>query len=103
MTSQWAFDEHNPGASGFFTQKNQDTFTVQIRAFSEILNQIPEKVSLAKIDIEGSEYDLLDSTPEPLWQKIDMISIELHENTPGKISPADFLDHMRKIGFKIER
>jgi FkbM family methyltransferase len=103
MTSQWAFDEENPGASGLFT-RSQKTFPVQIRAFSEILAAQPGKISLAKIDIEGSEYDLIDSTPGTLWDKIEMISIELHDNVGGKMIPPDnFLEPMRRFGFKIEK
>jgi FkbM family methyltransferase len=101
-TSEWGFDEYNPGGSGFYT-KSQKKFPVQIRAFSEILAAQPGNISLAKIDIEGSEYDLLAATPEKLWDKIEMIAIELHYDIAGKISPSEFLDRMHKLGFEAEQ
>jgi len=100
-TTEWCFDEANPGASGLFATGGQK-FQVQITAFSEVLSALPGPVALAKIDIEGAEFELLSATPAEVWQKIGAISLELHTDPEGKFSQNEFLDRMKRYGFKAE-
>jgi FkbM family methyltransferase len=101
-TAEWLFDDQNPGGSGLFG-KDGVKYQVQIRAFAEVLGSITGEIALAKIDIEGAEYDLLESTPTELWKRIQSVSLELHDNPEGKTSRADFLKRMSGLGFKIEQ
>jgi FkbM family methyltransferase len=96
---EWFFDELNPGGSGLFATAGQK-FTVQMRAFTEVLP--PGPVALAKIDIEGAEFELLEHTPVELWQRIGALSLELHDDPRGKMTQPAFLDRMKSFGFKIE-
>lgn len=100
--ADWLFDEKNPGGSGLFGTDGVK-YQVQIRAFAEVLNALPSEIALAKIDIEGSEYEVLESTPPELWNRIQAISLELHDDPAGKTSQADFLKRMAGFGFKIEQ
>jgi FkbM family methyltransferase len=100
--AEWLFDDQNPGASGFFG-KGGAKFPVQIRALAEVIRSIGGDIALAKIDIEGAEYELLESTPPELWKQIQAVSLELHDNPGGKISPADFMKRMEDYGFKVEQ
>ncbi len=54
--TEWFFDSENPGGSGLFATQGQK-FNIQIRALTEVLNSISGTIALAKIDIEGAEYD----------------------------------------------
>jgi FkbM family methyltransferase len=101
-TTDWFFDEQNPGGSGLFS-KGGGKFSVQIRAFAEVLASLPGPVALAKIDIEGAEFELLAATPRDSWQRIQAISLELHDDPEGKVSPDDFLNQIHGHGFKIEK
>jgi FkbM family methyltransferase len=100
--AEWLFDEKNPAGSSLFS-KDGVKYQVQIRAFGEILAGIPGDVALAKIDIEGAEYEVLESTPPQLWSRIQAISLELHGDPGGKISQEEFLKRMTGLGFKIEQ
>jgi FkbM family methyltransferase len=37
-----------------------------------------KKLSLLKVDVEGAEYELFDSTPDNVWINIDQITTEFH-------------------------
>jgi FkbM family methyltransferase len=100
--TEWFFDELNPGGSGLFN-KTGVKFPVQIRSFAEVVDSLPQAVALAKIDIEGAEYELLSQTPPEIWKRIDAISLELHDDPQGKMSQANFLTKMENLGFKIEK
>jgi FkbM family methyltransferase len=100
--TEWFFDELNPGGSGLFNRAGVK-YPVQIRSFAEVMAGLPPTIALAKIDIEGSEYELLAGTPPELWNRIQAISLELHDDPAGKSSPAEFLKQMAGAGFKIEQ
>jgi FkbM family methyltransferase len=100
--AEWFFDDQNPGGSGLFG-KDGTKYQVQIRSFSEALSSLTGDVALAKIDIEGAEYEVLESTPPELWKRIQAVSLELHDDPEGKTSQADFLKRMSGLGFKIEQ
>lgn len=96
---EWFFDEANPGGSGLFATQGRK-FAVQMRTFAEAVP--PGAVALAKIDIEGAEFDLLEKTPADVWQRIGALSLELHDDPRGRTSQPAFLDRMKSFGFKIE-
>jgi FkbM family methyltransferase len=98
---EWFFDESNPGGSGLFATEGKK-FTVQLRAFAEVVPSLPGPVALAKIDIEGAEFELLAATPPQVWQQISAVSLELHEDPSGKFTQTAFLDRMKSFGFMIE-
>jgi FkbM family methyltransferase len=100
--AQWLFDDKNPGGSSLFS-KGGVKFQVQIRAFAEVLGSVSSDIALAKIDIEGAEYELLESTSPQSWNRIQAISLELHDDPAGKLSQADFLKRMEGFGFKVEQ
>ena len=103
-TAEWSFDDANPGGSGLFATSGSSSSkcTVQIRAFSEVIAALPGPVALAKIDIEGAEFDLIRGTPPETWQRIQTISLELHDDPDGTMSQAEFLQRMKGFGFKVE-
>lgn len=99
--TEWFFDEQNPGGSGLFTREGK-RYPVQIAAFSEVVEKLSREVALAKIDIEGAEYEILAATPAESWQRMRAISIEVHDDPEKKVSRDDFLGRFRNLGFKIE-
>lgn len=100
-TAEWRFDELNPGGSGLFATEGAK-FTVQIRAFADVVASLPAPVALAKIDIEGAEFELLAATPPEAWQRISAISLELHQDPAGEVSQAQFLEQMTHYGYRIQ-
>jgi FkbM family methyltransferase len=61
-----------------------------------------QKVDLAKIDIEGSEFESLLATPPEILRRIKRITLELHNNTTAKgYRTEDLLDHLKNSNFEI--
>lgn len=101
-TTEWFFDENNPGGSGLFAGGEQ-RFSVKIVALAEVISSLPREVALAKIDIEGAEFEILAETSAETWQRVRSIALELHDDPEGKLSQADVLARFRDFGFKSER
>jgi len=61
-------------------------------------NRLPH-VDLLKLDIEGSEYEVLLSTPQPVLSRIDRIALEYHGDS-APYSKQQLFDHLAQAGFK---
>ena len=63
---------------------------VKTTTFESLYNQYftARRIDICKIDIEGAEYDLLDSSQDDLLRKIRYLLIEFHDHsrTPAVIS-----------------
>jgi FkbM family methyltransferase len=99
-TVDWFFDESNPGGSSLYGTRGQ-SFPVRIRAFSNVLAELGSRIALAKIDIEGAEFDLLRETPESAWKMIDAVSLELHHDPTGAMTQDMFFKRMESLGYSI--
>jgi FkbM family methyltransferase len=53
---------------------------------------------LLKLDCEGAEYDILLKSPVALFERIQSITMEIHNNVPG-VSPADIQTALDDRGF----
>jgi FkbM family methyltransferase len=58
-----------------------------------------ESVDIAKIDIEGTEWDVLDSGTCQRLQDCSLLVIEIHKKL-GR-STSQFIDFMRSLGFSV--
>ncbi len=99
--THWHFDAQNPGGSGLFCAE-KDSVQVQVRSFAEVMDSLPDAVALAKIDIEGAEFEMLEKTPPHIWGKISAMSLEVHDDPNGRMKPNEFLQRMAGLGFQIE-
>jgi len=54
-----------------------------------------EVIDICKIDIEGAEYDLIDSSHDDLLRKMRYLVIEFHD--PSKTPPV--IERLTKLGF----
>lgn len=97
----WFFDEANPGGSSLFGQQGKPC-RVKIAAFADVIASLPKPVALAKIDVEGAEYEILEQTPPDTWRQVAAVSLELHDDPGGKATKNAFLDRMRSLGFVVE-
>jgi len=81
------------------SSSGKDGAQVEGKTLEEILNenQIPN-LDLLKIDIEGSEYEVLLSTPLPVLHRIRRIALEYHGDS-APYSKQQLFDHLRKAGF----
>ncbi len=70
---------------------------------SQIITSLPsEQIDLLKIDIEGSEYEVLLSTPPSQFARVDRLSVEYHETRLGECySKYQLIDHLQGSGFAL--
>jgi FkbM family methyltransferase len=99
--TEWHFDEANPGGSSLFGTSGTK-YRVSIRAFGDVVAGMGSFIDLAKIDIEGAEFELLAETPPLVWEKVRAVSLELHDDPARRVSQAEFLKQMRGYGYRIE-
>lgn len=99
----WSFNEDNAGGSSLYAPLANHITRVTVRSFSEVVTGLPGSVSLAKIDIEGAEYDLIRHTPREVWSQIAAFTIELHDDPDKKMTHAQACEHFRGLGYHIER
>jgi FkbM family methyltransferase len=104
--AHWHFDPENPGGSSLATNGNAaaaNLVRVRLVAFADAVAKFPGGIALVKMDIEGSEWDVLAKTPQETWDRIQAIALELHDDATGQQTRKDFLDRLASYGFKIER
>ena len=90
------FDENPHDYRDLDSEMVIDTVTLD-----EIIeNHKLEKISLFKCDIEGGEYDLIDSLTDRHMNMIDRFMIEFHENAKGEL--RKMMDKLESYGFECE-
>lgn len=101
--TEFYYDDASPQSSGLYCG-GTTSYPVQILAFEEAVSRLGSRIALAKIDVEGAEFEILECTPAAVWAKIDAVSLEIHDDPKGKVSLTGFIDALRKLGFsRIER
>ncbi len=98
--ANWFFEEENHGASSLHTGKGVP-YRVKVSSLARIIGELREPVAAIKIDIEGAEYELLERTPPEVWDKIDLIALELHQDPSGRTDPNGFLGRMQDLGYAV--
>ncbi|MBA3606930.1 MAG: FkbM family methyltransferase [Chthoniobacterales bacterium] len=100
-STEWFFDETNPGGSGLFSAGGK-SYPVDIIPFAEAIAEAAGNIALVKIDIEGAEYEILNHTGSETWERVQAISLELHDDPGRQGSQDDFLARLQSYGFRLE-
>jgi FkbM family methyltransferase len=82
------------------TGKTQTVATTILEKIFE-KNKI-ERCGLLKIDCEGSEYEILYSTPKAVFDRIQALFLEYHEWSEKGLADALKI-HLEKMGFKVKK
>lgn len=99
----WTFDPKQPGGSSLYKQDQSAGVQVEVRSFSDIVRECRTEAIIVKMDVEGSEYDILRKTPPEVWMKVRGIVIEPHEDPEGRMTCSELLGHLRGLGFQMVR
>ena len=84
--------------SEFSTQDNPNSKTVKTTTLETLINNLNwDKIDLLKIDIEGSEWDIINNTPDDVFQSIDKILLEYHW-PKGRLQSV--ISRFQSLGFK---
>ncbi len=79
------------------TQKVQTTTLERIFQKNRL-----EQCDLLKLDCEGSEFKIIYSAPESLFNKIDHIFLEYHDWIEGE-SSKELKFYLKQMGYKVEQ
>jgi FkbM family methyltransferase len=82
------------------TQKVQTSTLEQIFQKNRIM-----RCDLLKMDCEGCEYKIVESTSKELFSKIDRIFLEYHDwdQTGHHAKSNELQKHLQKMGYKVQR
>jgi FkbM family methyltransferase len=94
------YDPTSPQSAGICYERS-NSFEVQIKSFAEIVTAIAGPIALAKIDVEGAEFEIVQETPPEVWRKVTAVSIELHSTTKSAFQSADLLKRLQSYGYSI--
>ena len=100
--AKWSFDSDNPGASGLFHDGSRK-LEVELVSLGQVLEEAGKRQAFVKMDIEGSEYDVIRDTPESVWNQVCGLAFELHDDPKNLIGRDDFLARVEGFGFHIEK
>lgn len=77
---------------------NSELIPCKVRTLSNVIrNQQVERIDLLKIDVEGSEIDVLKGIDDRDWPLIRQISMEVHSATKPHL--VDLMAQLRALGF----
>ena len=84
--------------SEFSTQDNPNSKTVKTTTLETLISNLNwDKIDLLKIDIEGSEWDIINTTSNDAFQSIDKILLEYHW-PKGRLQSV--ISRLQSLGFK---
>ena len=75
--------------------ENKYSITVESITVEDILS-VESEVNLLKLDIEGSEFDVINNMSDDHFKKINQMFIEFHYN------PKPIADKLESVGYKVE-
>jgi FkbM family methyltransferase len=100
--ASWTFDPDNPGGSGFFG-KGPRTTEVEVVSLQQVIQEHRGQSLFVKMDIEGSEFEVIRATPASSWEPVQALTFELHDDPLGSMSSDAFLAAVGALGFQIEK
>ena len=76
--------------------------TVEVITFAEIIEEHAlERIDFLKLDVEGSEYDILLNCPDETLTKVQRIVMEYHEFDMDKRNHHDLVNRLNSQGFTV--
>ncbi|HEX2341977.1 MAG TPA: FkbM family methyltransferase [Vicinamibacterales bacterium] len=92
------------GTNIIFSHRDASTrqIEVPVMAFSSILSGIDGAICLVKMDIEGSEFAVVHSTPPEAWARIPAIAMEIHEDLALDLRRDGILEQLASRGYRAQ-
>ncbi len=84
-----------PGRRGTSTPQ----FDVEVRAFSQVVQEIAGPIHLVKMDIEGSEFSILESTSSEVWARVPAVAMEIHDDPALGMRRDELLNRLGALGY----
>ncbi len=98
-----ATDSFTTSASIFDTSIGSDTLKVETTTLEHIINEYGlAKIDLLKLDCEGSEYSILYTIDNAIWEKIGALSIETHLGKKEGENRDHLVNFLAQKGFIVK-
>lgn len=98
-TAGWSFDAANPGGSTLGGPPDSG-IAVPVKSFQSLVEEIHEPIVLMKMDIEGSEFEIVERTSSASWRTIPALGMEIHDTEfPG--NRIALLEKLEGFGYKV--
>ncbi len=82
--------------------KKEKSIDIPCITLQDIFNNYKiERCDFLKIDCEGGEYDIILTTPDEIFKRIEKISLEYHDQLVEKYNVGMLKEFLEKKGFKI--
>ena len=83
-------------------QKSSRTFEIQSKTLEAIIHENTlEHIDFLKMDCEGSEYGIFESTPKEIFDSIATLSMEFHDVKSEEYHAFYLISELKKHGFDI--
>ena len=93
---------HSIVDSYVLSNKDKSFEEIEVKTFEELVNELKlEKIDFVKMDCEGAEYSIFNSTPDSVFGKISTISMEFHDLKNEDFSANLLLEKLTRNNFKI--
>ncbi|MDA3880131.1 MAG: FkbM family methyltransferase [Prolixibacteraceae bacterium] len=81
---------------------NIESEEVEVRTLEELINELGLKhIDFIKMDCEGAEYSIFNSTPDSIFDKITTISMEFHDLKDKNFTAQDLISKLTENKFRI--
>jgi FkbM family methyltransferase len=100
-----AASENSVIASVYADFDSQNKYSLKvpgITLFQIIQEHNLSHIDLIKVDCEGSEYPIIYETPDEVWKKIAMLTIEVHNLDEEKRNTVYLQNFLEQKGYRVE-
>jgi FkbM family methyltransferase len=88
--------------SASFDNKNVKKTEVEAVTLEQIMDEYNlDRIDLLKLDCEGAEYDILYNAPTHLFDKIGMMTMEVHNGDVPRENLEDLKKFLTDLGYQI--
>lgn len=87
-------DCNNTGTSSIFNNKEKHYVSESISVYGDDLFKDEDNITLVKIDVENSEWFVLQGMINIIKKHMPIIVIELHKTNPYYVNICEFLDEL---------
>ena len=71
---------------------------------ADAVDALPDRIDLLKMDIEGSEFEVLINAPHATLRRFARINVEHHEPPAGtRYTKQGLIEHLRNAGFTVRQ